>query len=119
MPVSRNPSFVAYRSLAFAIGSACFFGAAAEVAPARAEVSEVRLVRQFGIHYLPLVIMEHENLIEKNAAADGQKDVKVTWARLSGGASVNDALLAKAVDLIKTSKKPVIPSYTIHDPNGR
>jgi NitT/TauT family transport system substrate-binding protein len=36
--------------------------------PARAEVSEVHIVRQFGIGYLPLTIMLHEKLVEKHAA---------------------------------------------------
>ena len=39
--------------------------------PARAEVSEVHLVRQFGIGYLPLTIMLHEKLVEKHAAKAG------------------------------------------------
>jgi NitT/TauT family transport system substrate-binding protein len=74
----------------------------------RAEVSEVRIVRQFGIHYLPLVIMEHEQLVEKQAKAAGLPDIKVTWARLSGGASVNDALLAKSVDFSAGGVGPLL-----------
>src|SRR5689334_659828 len=75
MPLSRNPNLAASQTRVFAFAFACLVGALATVAPARAEVSEVRIVRQFGIHYLPLVIMEHEKLIEKAAAADGQKDL--------------------------------------------
>ena len=44
---------------------------------AKAEISEVGIVRQFGIHYLPLVIMEHERLVEKVSVAEGLKDLKV------------------------------------------
>ncbi|HET7136201.1 MAG TPA: ABC transporter substrate-binding protein, partial [Casimicrobiaceae bacterium] len=77
-------------------------------ANARAEVDEVRLVRQFGIHYLPLVVMEHEKLIEKEAAAHGMPNMKVTWAQLSGGASVNDALLAGAVEYSAGGVGPLI-----------
>ena len=69
MNVRESRNFARCRARAFAIGMACLVGVGAEVAPARAEVSEVRIVRQFGIHYLPLVIMEHEQLIEKAAAA--------------------------------------------------
>ena len=108
MSLRRKPNFPASQSRVFAIGVACLVGALAAIAPARAEVSEVRIVRQFGIHYLPLVIMEHENLIEKASAAEGRKDLKVTWARLSGGASVNDALLAKAVDLSAGGVGPLL-----------
>jgi NitT/TauT family transport system substrate-binding protein len=75
---------------------------------AHAEVDEVRLVRQFGIHYLPLVVMEHEKLIEKQAAARGMPGLKVTWAQLSGGASVNDALLSGAVEYSAGGVGPLI-----------
>jgi NitT/TauT family transport system substrate-binding protein len=76
--------------------------------PAHAEVDEVRLVRQFGIHYLPLVVMEHEKLVEKHGAARGMPNLKVTWAQLSGGASVNDALLAGAVEYSAGGVGPLI-----------
>ena len=76
--------------------------------PARAEAGEVRLVRQFGIHYLPLIVMEHGKLVEKQAASRGIKDLKVTWAQLSGGASVNDALLSGAVDYSAGGTGPLI-----------
>lgn len=85
-------------------GFCCLFGAAT----AQAEVTELKIVRQFGIHYLPLVIMEQEKLVEKAAAAEGLGDLKVTWARLSGGASVNDALLAKAVHLSAGGTGPLL-----------
>ena len=76
--------------------------------PAAAEVSEVRLARQFGIHYLPLVVMEDQKLIEKHAKANGIADLKVTWAQISGGASVNDALLSGAIDLSAGGVGPLI-----------
>lgn len=78
------------------------------VQPALAEVNEVRIVRQFGIHYLPLVVMEHEKLVEKQTAARGLNGVKVTWAQLSGGSSVNDALLSGAVDYSAGGTGPLI-----------
>ncbi len=99
---------LAWRSSATAVGLASLIGAWAGGSPARAEVNEIRIVRQFGIHYLPLVIMEHEKLLEKASAADGLKDLKVTWARLSGGASVNDALLSRAVDLSAGGVGPLL-----------
>jgi NitT/TauT family transport system substrate-binding protein len=76
--------------------------------PASADADEVRIVRQFGIHYLPLVVMEHEKLVEKQAAARGMPNLKVTWAQLSGGASVNDALLSGAVDYSAGGTGPLI-----------
>lgn len=75
---------------------------------ARAEVAEVRIVRQFGIHYLPLVIMEGEALVEKAARTEGLGALKASWTRLSGGTSVNDALLSKSVDLSAGGVGPLL-----------
>ena len=52
-------------------------------ASARAEVSELKVARQYGISYLPLMIMEDQKLIEKEAKEAGIPDLKVTWARFA------------------------------------
>lgn len=62
--------------------------------PARAEVSEVVLGQQFGAVYIPAMIMESEQLVEKHLAAAGLKDTKVKWARLGGPAALNDAMIS-------------------------
>lgn len=76
--------------------------------PAAAEVSEVKLARQFGIHYLPMVIMENRKLVEQEAKALGIADLKVAWPQLSGGASSNDALLSGAIDFAAVGTGPMI-----------
>lgn len=75
---------------------------------ARAEVSEVKVARQFGIHYLPLVVMEDQKLVEKHAKAEGIPELKVEWITLSGGATVNDALLSSAVDFVAGGVGPLL-----------
>jgi NitT/TauT family transport system substrate-binding protein len=60
---------------------------------AHAEVSEIHVSRQYGISYLPLMIMEDQKLIEKHAKASGI-DVKVDWSKFASGAVMNDALLS-------------------------
>jgi NitT/TauT family transport system substrate-binding protein len=60
----------------------------------RAEVNEVILGQQFGAVYLPAMVMEGLQLVEKQLAADGMADVKVTWAKLGGPAAINDGLLS-------------------------
>ena len=72
--------------------------ATALVSTACAEVGEVRLARQFGAIYLPMIVMEHQKLIEKQAAASGMPDLKVTWAQFAGPAGMVDALLSNSVD---------------------
>jgi NitT/TauT family transport system substrate-binding protein len=63
------------------------------LAAARAEMSEIHVSRQYGISYLPLMIMEDQKLIEKHAKAEGL-DVKVDWSKFASGAVMNDALLS-------------------------
>ena len=53
----------------------------------------------YGIHYLPLYIMEKQKLIEKHAAAAGLGDVKVSYRVLDGGNVINDAMLSGALDI--------------------
>ena len=56
--------------------------------PLRAEVSEVRISRQYGLPYLSVVIMEQNRLIEKHAKALGLGDIKGNWVTIgSGGTS--------------------------------
>jgi NitT/TauT family transport system substrate-binding protein len=63
-------------------------------APARAEVKEVILAQQFGIIFTPLMVMEQQKLVEKQAAARGMPDLKVSWSRLAGPAVMVDAMLS-------------------------
>ncbi len=63
-------------------------------AAAQAEVSDLKLMSQFGIGYMQLTVMKHEKLVEKHLAKAGLADTKVTWATLGTGASANDALLS-------------------------
>lgn len=82
--------------------------ATAAVVPARAEVKEVRLAKQYGLGYLPLVVMEEQRLIEKHAKAAGLGDIDVSWATLGGGSAANDALLSGSVDYISGGVAPLV-----------
>ena len=66
---------------------------------ARAEASEVRLSRGYGILYMPLFVIVQYKLIEKHAKSAGLGDVKVTWRTLDGGNVINDAMLAGTLDV--------------------
>jgi NitT/TauT family transport system substrate-binding protein len=73
-----------------------------------AEVKEIRIARQYGLGYLPLLVLEDQKLIERRAAEAGLGDVKVSWAVLGGGAASNDALLSGSVDYISTGVAPLV-----------
>jgi NitT/TauT family transport system substrate-binding protein len=65
---------------------------------ARAEASGVRIVRQYGLPYLPLMVMEHEKLVEKHAAKQGLPALNVAWPTLGGPGAMIDGLLSGQVD---------------------
>lgn len=67
----------------------------------------LRLVEQFGTVYLPLHVMRDQKLIEKHGQQAGL-DITVEWAKLSGGAAINDALLSGAVDIGAAGAGPVL-----------
>jgi NitT/TauT family transport system substrate-binding protein len=65
------------------------------------EVKQVRIPRGAGgIGFLPLLVMEKYQLIERRAAEAGIQDVHVQWIDLGGPAVMNDSLLSGAVDFI-------------------
>ncbi len=84
-----------WRKLATAALCAIAFGGAAQ-----AEVSVVNMSKQFGLPYLPMIVIEAQQLIEKNAKSAGLGDVKTTWTQRVGPAAELDALLAGQADFI-------------------
>ena len=91
---------------AFVAGAAAVL-AAPGIARAQ-EVGEVRIAKQFGISYLPLMIMEDLKLIEKHAAAAGLPNVKTNWLQFAGGAPINDALISGNLEFAGGGVGPMI-----------
>ena len=60
---------------------------------ARAELSEITIAQQFGVAFLPLMLMERDGLIEKHAKAAGI-EVKTNWQKVAGPSVINDGLLS-------------------------
>ena len=75
---------------------------------AAAEVSEVKMMSQYGIGYMQLTVMKHDKLVEKHLAKQGITDTKVTWAKLGAGAAANDALLAGSLHFAAGGTGPAI-----------
>jgi NitT/TauT family transport system substrate-binding protein len=63
-----------------------------------AEVNELRVAKQYGIGYLPVMVMQDKQLIEKHAKALGLGDIKVSWNTLTDGTAMNDAILSGSLD---------------------
>lgn len=81
------------------IGAAALIAACATM-PARAEVQEIRLAKQFSMGYVQFNVLEDHKLIEKYAREAGLGDVKVTWATFNGPNNMNEALLSNSVDVV-------------------
>ncbi|HYC37093.1 MAG TPA: ABC transporter substrate-binding protein [Usitatibacter sp.] len=79
-----------WKLLAAAMAAALGFTAG----PAAAEVSELKMMSQYGIGYMQLTVMKADKLVEKHLAKAGLGSTTVTWARMGAGAAANDALLA-------------------------
>src|SRR5512146_3103753 len=84
---------------------------AASSAAARAEMSEINVAQQYGISYLPLMIMEDQKLIEKHAKAAGL-DVKVGWAKFAGGNVMNDAILSGSLQFASGGVAPLVTLWS-------
>jgi NitT/TauT family transport system substrate-binding protein len=93
------------RTLAFAASLA--IGAAA----AHAEVNEVTLVRQPAFGFLPLVVMQADNLVEKHAREAGLGDLKVRYVSLNNGAAVNDGLLSHSIQVAAGGLPPFLTMW--------
>ncbi len=81
------------------LGAAMLSAAIALTAGAQADTTEIRISKGYGIHYLPLYIMQHDRLLEQAAQQAGLGDIKVSWPVIDGGNNINDAMLAGALDI--------------------
>ncbi len=98
---------IARRSLSLALG---LFMALS--GPARAEVGEVVFAREYGLQFLPTMIMERDHLVEKRAAADGIPDLKVRWASFGGPSVINDGLISGSVHFGTFGSVPLITLWS-------
>jgi NitT/TauT family transport system substrate-binding protein len=67
------------------------------VTAARAEVSEVIIAQQYGVSFLPLMLMEKNQLVEKHAREAGLADLKSRWVKVAGPSAMNDGLISSAL----------------------
>jgi len=74
---------------------------------ARAETAELRLLRPLDLVQLPLLVMEHEHLIERTADAMGLGTVRVIWSA-PGQAGPIEALSAGDSDLVAVDLAPFL-----------
>ena len=82
--------------------------AAAIAAPACAEGGEVNVAQQYGVSFLPLMVMERDKLVEKHAKAEGLGDIKVNWVKVAGPSVMNDGVVSGALQFIAVGAPSLI-----------
>jgi NitT/TauT family transport system substrate-binding protein len=68
-----------------------------------AQVTTVRLGKQYGLPFLPQMVMEEQKLIEKHAAQRGIPGLKAEWLTMSGPGALNDALLSGQMEFVNVA----------------
>lgn len=90
--------------IAGAFAAAC---ALAVVAPAHAEVDEIRIAKGFGIGYLPLIVMESDQLYEKHAKAAGLTST-AKWLVFDGGTNQAQLLIGGNLEVSSGGLGPLV-----------
>lgn len=99
---------IRFSRLAVSLGLTATLATGGLALPGSAQAEgQLRIAEQFGIVYLLLNVVRDQGLIEKHGKQDGV-DIKVDWTQLSGGAAVNDALLAGSVDIAGAGVGPLL-----------
>lgn len=61
------------------------------------DVKTVNIAYQYGLSYLPLMVMQDQKLVEKHARAAGLNDLKVNYNVMGGPGLINDGLISGQV----------------------
>src|SRR6202158_3947634 len=85
---------------------ACFL--AVTGMPASAELAEINIAQQYGVSFLPLMVMERDKLVEKHAKAEGLPDVMVNWVKVAGPSVMNDGVISGAIQFIAVGAPSLI-----------
>jgi NitT/TauT family transport system substrate-binding protein len=84
------------------------FALPALVRPAAAAVSSINLGKQYGLPFLPQMVMEDHGLIEAHAARLGVAGLGVGWQTMGGPGALNDGLLSGSIQFINVASPSLI-----------
>ncbi len=84
----------------FTFAATLLLGAASALTGLTAQAAEaqIQVTRQYGLPYIPLMVMEHQQLFEKHLKRLSVGDAKVNWATMSTTTATVDGLLSGNVD---------------------
>lgn len=87
-------------SFAFARPAAVALAFMAFCAPAAAETTHIRFVRQLGLGYLQFHVMQEQRLVEKHAQQAGLGPVTTEWLPLGSPTAITDTILTRSADVV-------------------
>ena len=73
------------------------------VRPASAQASAIKLGKQYGLPFLPQMVMEDRRLIEAHAASLGINTLGVVWQTMGGPGALNDGLLSGSTQFVNVA----------------
>jgi NitT/TauT family transport system substrate-binding protein len=73
------------------------------VRPASCEASTINLGKQYGLPFLPQMVMEDRKLIEAHAAKLGINGLRVGWETMGGPGALNDGLLSGNIQFVNVA----------------
>lgn len=66
--------------------------------PARAEVAEVTIAEQYGVSFLPVMVMERMGFADAHARTAGLPGLKISRRQVAGPSVMNDGLISGALN---------------------
>jgi NitT/TauT family transport system substrate-binding protein len=83
--------------------SMSLLGVAGLSRPAFGQVAQIVLGKQYGLPFLPQMVMEAQRLIEKHAAEHGVGKLDVVWQTMGGPGALNDGLLSGQIQFVNVA----------------
>jgi NitT/TauT family transport system substrate-binding protein len=75
--------------------------------PGAARAVTLRLAQEYGIAYLPLIVMRSQHLLESLGKERGVP-IETEWRQFTGGAAMNEALISGQLDIASGGVTPMV-----------
>ena len=72
-----------------------------------AQAETIHIAKQYGVSYLPLIVMQEEKLLEAEGKARGL-DLSAEYMTISNGATINDALISGNLEFASGGVGPML-----------
>ncbi|MDE2580488.1 MAG: ABC transporter substrate-binding protein [Rhodospirillales bacterium] len=77
-----------------------------------AGAATLHFAQQYGVGYLPLMVLRRNHLIQKYAKAEGVDNVTVSWSTFGSGAAMNAAILSGSLDFASGGVGPLLKIWS-------